>query len=135
MENEETPILLFDGICNLCNGTVLFLIKRDPKGKLKFAALQSESGQEFLHKFGLSNSHFDSFVLIKGDRYFLKSTAGLQVLREFGGIWKLFYYLIIIPRPLRDFIYNGIAKSRYRVFGKRENCMLPSPEIEQRFLK
>lgn len=134
MKANESPILLFDGVCNLCNSTVLFTLKRDSKAKFKFAALQSEPGQALLKKFNLPLDHFDSFVLITGDKYYLKSTAGLHVLKKLGGVWKLFYILIIFPRPLRDFVYDIIAKWRYRIFGKRDVCMIPSPEIEQRFL-
>ncbi len=134
MKANESPILLFDGVCNLCNSTVLFTLKRDSKAKFKFAALQSEPGQALLKKFNLPLDQFDSFVLITGDKYYLKSTAGLHVLKELGGVWKLFYILIIFPRPLRDFVYDIIAKWRYKIFGKRDVCMIPSPEIEQRFL-
>lgn len=114
---------------------VQFTIKRDPKGKFKFASLQSEGGQALLNKFGLPTNDFDSFVFINGDKYFLKSSAGLQVLKELGGLWKLFYVLIILPRPLRDFVYNIIAKTRYKIFGKRDTCMVPTQELKQRFLQ
>ena len=128
-------ILLFDGVCNLCNRFVQFTIRRDPEGKFKFASLQSKSGQALLEKFGLPKDEFRTFVLVKGDRYFLKSTAALHVLQELGGVWKLFYVFIIIPKPLRDFLYGIISKSRYRVFGKRDACMIPTPDISQRFLE
>ena len=134
MSDKESRILLFDGVCNLCNSIVQFTIRRDPEGKFKFASLQSESGQELLKKFGLPTDDFDSFVFIKGDKYFLKSSAGLHVLKELGGVWKLFYVFIIIPQPLRDIIYSMIAKTRYRVFGRRETCMVPTEEIRGRFL-
>lgn len=128
-------ILLFDGVCNLCNGIVQFTIKRDPEGKFKFASLQSESGQTLLKERGLPTNDYDSFVYIKGDNYFLKSSAGLHVLRDLGGIWQLFYVFIIFPKPLRDFIYGLIAKTRYKIFGKRETCMIPTPELKERFLE
>ena len=134
MSNNEAHILLFDGVCNLCNSIVQFIIKRDPKGKFKFSSLQSESGQALLRQFGLPTNDFDSFVFISGDKYFLKSSAGLHVLKKLGGVWKVFFIFIIFPRPLRDFIYNFIAKTRYRIFGKRDTCMVPTPDIKQRFL-
>ena len=134
MSNNEAHILLFDGVCNLCNSIVQFTIKRDPKEKFKFASLQSESGQALLKKFGLPTDDFDSFVFINGDKYFLKSSAGLHVLKELGGIWKLFYVFIIFPQPLRDYVYNIIAKTRYRIFGKRDTCMIPISNIKKRFL-
>lgn len=135
MNNSETPVLLFDGVCNLCNCIVQFVIKRDPEGKFKFASLQSESGQTLLKKMGLPTDDFDSFVFINGNKYFLKSSAGLHVLKELGGVWKLFYVFIILPRPLRDFIYGLIAKTRYRIFGKRDTCMVPTQDIKRRFLQ
>lgn len=134
MNNSPTYILLFDGVCNLCNGFVQFIINRDPKGKFKFAPLQSESGQALLKQFSLPTDDFDSFVLIKDDKYYLKSTATLHVLKELGGVWKLFYSLIVFPRALRDFVYNIVAKSRYKLFGKRESCMVPTDDIKGRFL-
>jgi predicted DCC family thiol-disulfide oxidoreductase YuxK len=127
-------ILLFDGVCNLCNHTVQFVIKRDTKAKFRFASLQSVSGQNLLKKFGLPLDDFDSFVLIKGDKYYLRSTAGLHVLKELGGIWKFFYALIIFPRPLRDFVYNLVARTRYKTFGKSDSCIIPTSEIKERFL-
>jgi predicted DCC family thiol-disulfide oxidoreductase YuxK len=118
----------------LCNGIVKFTIKRDPKGKFKFASLQSDSGQALLKRLGLPTDDFDSFVFINGDKYFLKSSAGLHVLKELGGLWSLFYVFIVFPRPLRDFIYQIIAKTRYRIFGKRDACMIPTQDIKARFL-
>jgi predicted DCC family thiol-disulfide oxidoreductase YuxK len=134
MSDNESHILLFDGVCNLCNRIVQFTIKRDPKAKFRFASLQSESGQALLKKVGLPTDDFDSFVFIKGNKYFLKSSAGLHVLKELGGVWKLFYVFIIFPKPLRDFIYNIIAKTRYKIFGKRDICMVPPAGLKQRFL-
>ena len=133
--NMNDNILLFDGFCNMCSGIVKFTIKRDPKGKFKFATLQSEEGQALLKKFNLQTNDFESFVFIKNEKCYLKSTAGLEVLRELGGIWKLAYIFIIIPRSFRDLIYDLIAKSRYKIFGKKKECMIPTPEIENRFLK
>ena len=135
MRKNETHILLFDGVCNLCISVVNFTIKRDSKEKFKFAALQSERGQALLRKLGLPTNDFDSFVFISGEKYFLKSSAGLHVLRELGGVWKLFYALIIFPEPLRDFIYNVVSKRRYRIFGKRATCIIPTPEVKRRFLQ
>jgi len=135
VNNNEAHILLFDGVCNLCNSIVQFIIKRDPKGKFQFASLQSESGQALLRKFGLPTDDFNSFVYIQGDEYFLKSSAGLHVLKELGGFWKLFYIFIIFPIPLRDFVYSIIAKTRYKIFGKRDTCMVATPELKQRFLQ
>ena len=133
MDNNQN-ILLFDGVCNLCNGVVQFIIKRDKEGKFKFAALQSEAGQGILKKFGLPLDDFESFVFVQGDKYYQKSTAALHVARELGGIWKLFYFFIILPKSFRDFLYSLIANSRYKIFGRQDSCMIPTPELKGRFL-
>jgi predicted DCC family thiol-disulfide oxidoreductase YuxK len=134
--NPEThDILLFDGICNLCNAVVRFIIRRDKKDRFKFAPLQSQSGQALLKKFCLPLDDINSFVLIKGEKYYLRSDAGLMVLKELGGVWKLFYALMIFPRPFRDFVYHMVAVTRYKVFGKKDKCMIPSPEQKESFLE
>jgi len=133
--NDDKLIVLFDGICNLCNSLVLFIIKRDKNKKFKFASLQSEIGQQLLLNSNLSQIDIDSFVLIKDSTVFLKSSAALHVLKEIGGVWKLFYLFILIPRPLRDFVYDKIANSRYRVFSKRNVCMVPIDDLKDRFLE
>ena len=127
-------IVLFVGVCNLCNGLVRFIIKRDREGIFKFASLQSEVGQQWLMKFGLAKSEFESFVLIRGDKCYVKSDAALRMFMELGGIWKIFYVFKLIPRPVRDYVYEQIAKSRYRIFGRRDVCMIPTLELQERFL-
>ena len=133
MDNSNEDILLFDGICNLCNSMVRFVVIKDPEGKFKFASLQSEAGQQRITQFGISGK-MESFVLIQGDKYYLKSTAALRMFRELRGIWKLLYVFIWVPRPLRDIIYDVVAKSRYKIFGKKDTCMIPTPDLEARFL-
>lgn len=133
MNDLNKNIVLFDGVCNLCNGLVRFIIKRDAVGKFKFASLQSATGQQYLKRFGLKNE-FQSLVFIQGDQFYIKSTGALKILREVGGIWQIFGALLLIPRPIRDFFYDQIAKSRYKVFGKRDACMIPTPELKGRFL-
>ena len=134
MQKNETYILLFDGVCNLCISIVNFILKKDTKGKFKFAALQSESGQALLNKFGLSTKDFNSFIFISGDKYFIKSSAVLHVLKELRIVWILFYIFIVIPRPIRDFMYSIIAKTRYTIFGKQNTCFIPSSDIKRKFL-
>lgn len=134
MDKESQNILLFDGICNLCSAAVRFVIKRDPDRKFKFASLQSATGRQWLEKMGLTEESTDSFVLIQGDRFFLRSSAALRVLREIGGGWKFFYVFMIIPKPIRDFFYNQVARSRYRIFGRQDSCMVPTPDLQDRFL-
>jgi predicted DCC family thiol-disulfide oxidoreductase YuxK len=134
MDNSEENIVLFDGVCNLCNGLVRFIIKRDPDGRFKFASLQSDIGQQWLNRFGLPKNEFESFVLIRKDRYYLKSTGVLKMLKALGGVWRGFYIFMFLPRPVRDFLYDRMAKSRYKIFGKRDACMIPTPELKERFL-
>ena len=133
--NDSGPILLFDGVCNLCNRLVIFIIRRDKDAKIKFAALQSETGRYFLKKCNLSAESIDSIVYIEGTGCFLKSTAVLHLLKNIGGTWSLFHGFIVIPKFIRDFFYDLVAKNRYRIFGRSEKCMIPSAEIIARFLR
>ena len=130
----RNPILLFDGVCNLCNRLVMFVIRKDKKNRIRFASLQSGAGKALLTKAGLSADSADTVVYVSGDKVFSRSSAVLNLLYDVGGGWKLFYSLIIIPSFIRDFLYNLIAKNRYRIFGRRETCMIPSKDIENRFL-
>jgi predicted DCC family thiol-disulfide oxidoreductase YuxK len=128
------PVLLFDGVCNLCNASVLFVIRRDRRNYFRFASLQSEAGQALLEGFHLPANEFETFVLVEDGRCFVRSTAALRVVRRLNGLWPLLYTFILIPRPIRDFFYDLIARRRYRWFGKREACMVPKPELQSRFL-
>jgi len=127
-------ILLFDGVCNLCNSTVQFVIKRDKKAKIRFTSLQSEKGQVILKKFNLPTEDFNTAVYVRGDKCYLKSSAVLYILRDLGGFWQIFFVFIIFPKFLRDAIYAFTARNRYRWFGRQESCMLPTPELKARFL-
>jgi len=131
---SEAPIVLFDGVCNLCNSAVTFIIRNDPKRRFRFAALQSPVGQELLQRFGLPTETLNTFVLIEGDRAFTKSTAALRSARLLGYGWPLAFVFILVPKPIRDLCYDFISKHRYRMFGKREACMLPTPDLKARFL-
>lgn len=135
VNNKENLILLFDGVCNLCNSAVQFVIKRDKKKKFLYTSLQSKTGQKLLLKYGLNLSDFDSFILIENEKYFTKSTAALKVAKGLGGIWSMLYIFIIIPKFSRNAIYDFIAQNRYKWFGKRDECMLPSPEFKDLFLQ
>ena len=135
MDNNETNIVLFDGICNLCNKTVQFIIQRDPKSKFRFASLQSEVGQSLMRQIGLPAESNDSLVYIRDTRFYIKSTAVLRIFRVLGNGWLLLFVFIILPRFLRDWGYDFIAKRRYRYFGKRASCMIPTPEYRGRFLE
>lgn len=132
---KADAIILFDGICNLCNGSVQYVIKHDPHGIFKFAALQSEAGQKILQQYNLPGERFNSFILIENGRVFTRSTAALRVVKRLKGFSKLLYAFIIIPAFIRNFVYDFIAKNRYRWFGKKESCMIPTAWLMERFLK
>jgi predicted DCC family thiol-disulfide oxidoreductase YuxK len=127
-------IILFDGICNLCNGSVQFVIKHDKDGHFKFAALQTAAGQNLLKKYFLSSTNLDSFVLIENDKAYTQSTAALRVAKKLNGSVKLLAGFMIVPAFIRDAVYNTIARNRYKWFGKKESCMIPTPELNSRFL-
>lgn len=130
----ENPVLLFDGVCNLCNGAVQWVLRRDRSNVFRFAALQSETGRSLLQRFGLSADNFDTVVLVEGDRIFTRSDAALEVARRLGGGWPALLIFKVVPRFIRDGIYNWVARNRYRWFGRREACMLPRPEWKAKFL-
>lgn len=127
------PIILFDGVCNLCNGSVQFIIKRDKEAKFRFASLQSEAGRKILEQFHLPLDTFNSFVLYQDDKIYTRSTAALRVFSQLKG-WKWVGALSYVPRFIRDGVYNLIARNRYRWFGKKDVCMIPTPELKSRFL-
>lgn len=128
-------IILFDGICNLCDGIVLFIIKRDKKELFRFAALQSAAGKELRRRYSLPDERYDTVYYIRDDTPYQKSAAILHILRDLGGGWRLFYCLIRIPAGARDAIYTWIARNRYRLFGKKTSCLLPGQEIRNRYLE
>lgn len=128
-----TRIILFDGTCNFCNNSVQFVFNRDPNGYFKFAPLQSETGRKLLNNHGLDKD-INSFILIENEKCYIKSSAVLQVCRHLKGLWRFLTIFQIIPVPIRDFVYDIVAKNRYKLFGKKESCMIPSPEIRHRFL-
>jgi predicted DCC family thiol-disulfide oxidoreductase YuxK len=132
---QNNPIILFDGVCNLCSGIVMFTIKRDRQGIFKFTPLQSDVGQSLLKQFNLPMDSYQSFILVEGDRYYQKSTAALRVVRRMNGLCSILYVFIVLPRPIRDFVYDLIVKNRYKWFGKKEKCLIPAPGIKSRFLE
>lgn len=131
---ESKSIILFDGVCNLCNNAVQFVIKHDASDKFVFAALQSATGQELLQQYNVPKVGFDSFVLIQNGKVFLKSTAALQVAKQLSGPVKLLYGFIIVPPFIRNAVYNVIAKNRYKWFGKKDCCMIPTASLKAKFL-
>jgi len=131
---QQHPVILFDGVCNFCNSSVQFVIKRDPKQQFRFASLQSEFGQQVLAQHQLPQNDFNSFILLQEGNIYTKSTAALKVAKQLSGLWPMLYGFIIIPPFIRNAVYSFIAQNRYRWFGKRAACMLPSPHQRQLFL-
>ena len=132
---NNSPVILFDGVCNLCNGAVQFVIKHDKDAKFNFASLQSEAGRKLLMLYQLPLNDFNSFVLIKDGKAFTKSSAALTVAKDLNGMLKLLYGFMIVPAFIRDAVYDLVAKNRYKWFGKKDSCMLPVPGLQARFLK
>lgn len=132
--NNYNNLILFDGVCNLCNGAVNFVIDHDKNNTFRFTSLQSEIGQQILAANQLNSSEFDSFILVKNGKILQKSTAALTVATQLGGFWKLLGLFLVFPTGLRDFFYDFIAKNRYRWFGKAESCRMPTPELRSKFL-
>ena len=132
---ENKKLILFDGVCNLCNEAVLNIIKQDKKDIFLFTALQSNTGKNIINELGIDTSKIDSIVLyIPGEDYFIKSEAALKIANEFYGLWKLIQVFRIFPVFFNDFFYDFIARNRYRWFGKKEECMIPTEKLNSKFL-
>ena len=126
-------IILFDGVCNFCDRSVQFIIKRDRTALYKFTAIQSDAGQEIITKLNVPPD-IDSLILVENDNCYYQSSAALRISKNLHGGWNLLYFLLIVPKPIRDYVYGIVAKNRYKWFGKKDHCMLPSSEIRNRFL-
>lgn len=131
---NEPILILFDGVCNLCNSSIDFILKRDRKNRFLVGPLQDPIGQKILNKYGIPGSYLESLIVIENGQAFSRSTGALKIARHLSGLWPIFYPLILIPSFLRDPIYNWIGKNRYRWFGKKETCRLPTPEEKAKFL-
>jgi predicted DCC family thiol-disulfide oxidoreductase YuxK len=131
---DQFDIVLFDGVCNLCNIAVDLIIRNDKKGQIKVAALQDQKTKELLKDYKINSDYLDSIILIRGDKVFYKSRAALEISRSLKGLWPLLYVFIIVPAFIRDPIYDFIARNRYRWYGKKETCRLPTAEERARFL-
>ena len=132
---HSRPIVIFDGVCNFCSGAVNFIIKRDPTGRFAFAPLQSPVGQALIEKHGLAMVDVDTVLLLKDGRCFERTDAVLEIMRDLTGLWHWFRVLKILPRPCRDYFYRVFARNRYRLFGKRDTCIVPSASVRERFLE
>jgi predicted DCC family thiol-disulfide oxidoreductase YuxK len=131
---DQQPIILFDGVCNFCNSAVNFTLKRNAKANIFYAPMQSDAGQKLLKQYNLPVDDMESFVFIDKGVAYNRSTGALRVCRYLRGLWPLCYGLIIVPKFMRDAIYNLVAKNRYKWFGIRQECMIPTPEVKARFL-
>lgn len=133
--SEPDAIVLFDGVCHLCQGAVKFMIKRDPKGHFHYASLQSAAGRRMMEENGVNAEHLDTIVLFDKNNYYTLSTAALHIAKGLRFPWPLLYGFIIIPRFIRNAIYRVIAANRYRLFGRDETCLVPTKELRSRFLE
>ena len=131
---EIPPVIVFDGVCNLCNGFVDFVIARDQAARFRFASLQSDAARRLLNGVPLGSPPGDSVFLIEHGHVFQRSEAALRIARRLGAPWRFCYSLIVVPRPIRDWIYDVVARNRYRWFGKRPVCRVPTPDLRRRFL-
>lgn len=132
--SNNYKIILFDGVCNLCNGAVTYIIERDKKNVFKFAALQSEIGQQLISKFNIDTSKVDSIILIDGEKHYTKSSAALHISKQLSGAYPLLFGFMVVPKFIRNSVYDYIAKNRYKWFGKKESCMIPTAELKSKFL-
>lgn len=134
MKEENKTVLFFDGVCNLCNGLVRFIIRQDKTGLIKFSPLQSAYANKILESKNINPEELNTLIYLSNNKVYFRSSAVLQILKNLGGIWKIFYFLKIIPGFIRDLIYNMIAGLRYKVWGRKDKCMVPDEKIIQRFL-
>jgi predicted DCC family thiol-disulfide oxidoreductase YuxK len=134
MDNNNHITVLFDGICNLCNGTVQFVIKRDRAAIFRFASLQSDYAQRLLRQVNLPANQLYSVIVFEDGVAYQKSDAALRIARHLSGFWRWLYIFRFVPKFIRDGLYNFIATNRYRFFGKQDHCMIPTPELKARFV-
>lgn len=134
MTQIPDSLVVFDGVCNLCSALVQFVIRHDPAAKFRFAAIQSEIGREISQSYGLDPADLQTFVFISDGKMHVRSDAAIEVVSRFGGAWRFFTVFRLVPRVARDWIYSVIARNRYRWFGRKDVCMIPTPEIKERFL-
>lgn len=131
---DEKPVILFDGVCNFCNAGVNFIIRHDRKNIFRFAALQSKAGQQLSEQYHLPTTDFDSFILIDNAKVYTRSSAGIRVFSKLPWHWRWTQVFWIVPKFVRDGVYDFIARNRYKWFGKKDQCMIPTPEVRSRFL-
>lgn len=133
-ELNSKGVILFDGVCNFCNSSVNFIIRHDKKDYFRFTPLQSEIGMKISEKYNLDSGNLKSVILVDKGKIYTKTTAALRIAKQLSGAWPVLYVFIIVPPPIRDVVYNIIAKYRYKWWGERDACMIPTPEIRKKFL-
>lgn len=133
-ELNSKGVILFDGVCNFCNSSVNFIIRHDKKDYFRFTPLQSEIGMKISEKYNLDSGNLKSVILVDKGKIYTKTTAALRIAKQLSGAWPVLYVFIIVPPPIRDVVYNIIAKYRYKWWGEREACMIPTQEIRKKFL-
>jgi len=133
MDNRH--IVIFDGVCNFCNGAVNFIIKRDPTGRFVFTPMQSPIGQELIEEYGAAMVGVDTILLVKDGQCFERTDAALEITKDLTGFWHWFRILKVLPKPFRDYFYRLFARNRYRLFGRRDTCMVPTVSVRERFLE
>lgn len=131
---NKKSIILFDGVCNLCNSSVQFVLKHDKKQQFLFASLQSDAAHKLLLQFNYKNSNLNTIILIEEDKIYDKSTAALRISKRLNPLWNTLYIFIVIPKSIRDVIYNFIAKNRYKWFGKSDTCLVYGEKYKKRFI-
>ena len=131
---DNSYIVIFDGVCNFCNGSVNFIINRDPDAKFVFTPMQSNLAEELMLKHQIDNADIDTLLLIKGNEYFLFSSAALEITKDLSGMWWLLIVFKIVPAPIRDYFYKLFARNRYKLFGRKDICMVPTNDVKDRFV-
>lgn len=129
----EKPVIFFDGVCNLCNASVQFAIKHDKNEVFKFTALQGNYAKTILPKFNINLERINTIILVENNQLYTKSSAALRIAKKLNGLWPMLYAFMIIPKFIRDWFYDIIAKNRYKWWGRQESCWVPTPELKQRF--
>lgn len=134
MEKTDQPLIIFDGVCNLYEYSVKFIVKNDRQAKFKFVSAQSDKGKELQHMHGVDTFKDGSVILLKNDHVYVKSDAAVEIAKDLDGLWRFLHGFKFIPKPVRDLFYSIISKNRYRWFGRKKQCLLPDKNIKDRFL-
>lgn len=132
---KDKKIVLFDGVCNLCNGAINYVIDNDKNDVFRFVSLQSDLGKAIQQYIGYTDTNLDTIIVyVPGEAYYTKSTAAIKIMNEFGGIWKAMNSFLLLPQNMRDLVYDYVAKNRYKWYGKQDACRIPTPELKAKFL-